>query len=42
MHNGKGKLITDNSSAVVIGEFSINLDNMYDVRLGELYFNAAL
>ena len=38
----KGKIITDNSSAIVIREFTINIDNMHDVKLGELYFKGIL
>ncbi|MFC1666680.1 cytidylyltransferase domain-containing protein [Candidatus Omnitrophota bacterium] len=38
----KGKIITDNSSAIVIDEFTVNIDNMYDVRLAELHFKGAL
>lgn len=38
----KEKVITDNSSAIVINEFTVNIDNMYDVKLAELYFNGAL
>ena len=38
----KGKIITDNSSAIIIDEFSVNIDNMYDVKLAELYFGGAL
>ena len=33
----KGKLITDNSSAVVTDDFTVNIDTLYDVRLAELY-----
>lgn len=38
----KGKVITDNSSAVVITDFTIDIDNIHDAKLGELYFKGAL
>jgi len=38
----KGKIITDNSSAIVITDFTVDIDTMYDVKLGELYFNGTL
>ncbi len=39
---GKGKIITGNSGAVVMNGFTINIDTMSDVRLGELYFKGLL
>jgi CMP-N,N'-diacetyllegionaminic acid synthase len=38
----KEKIITDNSSAIIINEFCINIDNMDDVKLAELYFKGVL
>ena len=38
----KGKIITDNSSAIVVNEFTVNIDTMNDVRLAELYFKGVL
>ena len=38
----KEKVITDNSSAVLIEGFTVNIDSMDDVRLAKLYFSGVL
>jgi len=38
----KGKIITDNSSGVVVNNFTVNIDTMDDVKLAELHFKGAL
>ena len=38
----KGKVVTDNSSAVIIDEFTVNIDTMHDLKTAELFFKEAL